>query len=99
MAGIHNYTAQEAENIKIGQSGYKVVATGAHTGAVPDPVVDYYVAVYSYVDATTVTTTSDDTTNYPNLSAVVVPKGTWLYGRWTKVEIGGVGGNAVVYKG
>ena len=91
--GLYTYTVAEAQNIGLGQSGYKNVATGNSAG------VGEYCAIYSYSDATTVTTTSDDPVSFPDLSAVALPKGVWLYGRWTNVTIAGSSAGALVYKG
>lgn len=94
--GLYTYTVAEAQNIGLGQSGYKNVTHGNDTGT------GEFCAIYSYHDTTTVTTESDDVANFPNLSAVVLPAGTWLYGRWTKVTIGSSSsttGKALVYKG
>jgi len=99
MAGIHKLTVQEAQNAKLGQAGYKVLAVGgtANTGTAAAGVE--YVAIYSHNDATTVTTESNDTDLYPDLADVALPKGCWLYGRWKKVTIEETNGKAVVYRG
>ena len=95
--GLHKYTVQEARNVQLGQAGYKAVATGAHTGTAVDGVE--YVAITSLHDDTAVTTTSFDSTLYPTITGLVVPKGITIYGRWSKVTIAGTSGYAIVYKG
>ena len=82
----------DANLAAFGQFGYGVVDTGANSAA--NKVI---VAVQSLSDDTTVTTTSDDTDVWPNLSALVLPTGTTIFGRWTQVTIGGTAGKAVVY--
>ena len=95
--GLHKYTVQEARNVQLGQAGYKAVATGAHTGAAVEGVE--YVAITSLHDNTEVTTTSFDSTLYPTITSLVVPKGITIYGRWSQVTIAGTAANAIVYRG
>tara|TARA_B100001250_G_scaffold281339_1_gene243614 strand:+ start:10649 stop:10948 length:300 start_codon:yes stop_codon:yes gene_type:complete len=99
MAGIHKLTVQEAQNAKLGQAGYKHITTGgtANTGTAAAGVE--YVAVLSHNDATKITTESNDTDLYPDLTTVLLPAGCWLYGRWKKVTITETNGAASVYRG
>ena len=50
------------------------------------------------LDAATVTATSVDTTVWGTLTAIEVPAGTTIYGRWSLVTIGG-GDTAIAYRG
>tara|TARA_R110002020_G_scaffold97166_1_gene232031 strand:+ start:916 stop:1206 length:291 start_codon:yes stop_codon:yes gene_type:complete len=93
--GLHKFTVQEANNAKLGQAGYKIVA-GGNTGAIVDGVE--YVAVTGLDADTTLTTTSNNTDQYPNWAGQIIGQST-VYGRWTQVTIGGTGGTAAVYRG
>ena len=94
--GLHKYTVQEARNVQLGQAGYIGVATGAHTGAAVEGVE--YVAITSLHDNTEVTTTSFDSTLYPTITSLVVPKGITIYGRWSEIDVSS-GGGIVAYIG
>ena len=90
--GLHKLTVQEAQNAKMAQAGYSTGTSGAfgpnNTGR--------YVAITALA-AATVTTTSEDTDLWPNLSGAAVPVGATIYGRWKTVTQDS--GTIVVYKG
>ena len=96
--GLHAFTVQESVNATAGQGGYKYIdqAGTDNTGTAADGVE--YVAV-TVLEAATITTVSNNTDLYPNLSAVPVPAGTTIYGRWNKVTAVGTNVTAICYRG
>ena len=87
--GLHKFTVQEAQNAKMGQGGYD-------TGSVTEVAGVEYVAITALA-AATVSTTSHDTSLFPDLSSVAVPVGATIYGRWKTVTEDS--GTILVYKG
>jgi hypothetical protein len=96
-ASLHSYTVQEGINSQNGQAGYKIVASGANTGAAAAGIE--YTSVTSLHAATTLTTTSNDSSGFPDYAAQVIPIGVTVYGRWATVAIAGTSGLAIVYRG
>ena len=96
--GIHALTVQEGINVQLGQGGYKYIdqAGTANTGTAADGVE--YVAV-TVLEAGTITTASNDTSIYPTLTAIPVPAGTTIYGRWNKITAVGSNVTAICYRG
>jgi len=87
---INKYSANEAGSIQLGQAGADFVSgatVNSHT----------YVAITA-LDACTVTAVSSDTDVWDSLSAIEVPAGCTIYGRWSSVQIGS-GDFAIVYRG
>ena len=80
--GIHAFTVQEGINAQLGQGGYMFLdqAGGSGGGAATDNTgtaatgVEY--VALTILEAATVTTVSNDTSIYPNLSTITVPAGT-----------------------
>ena len=97
-SGIHAFTVQEGVNVQLGQGGYKHIdqAGTDNTGTATTGVE--YVAI-TVLEAGTITTVSNDTSLYPNLSAVPVPAGTTIYGRWNLVTISTSNATAICYRG
>ena len=98
--GLNAYTASEGINVQLGQAGWDVV-TNATINA------DTYIAITMLVGSEviadnsasgTVAATSVDTDLGDNLSALEVPEGCTIYGRWSAVTIGS-GDTAIVYRG
>ena len=98
--GLNAYTASEGINVQLGQAGWDVV-TNATVNA------DTYIAITMLVGSEviadnsasgTVAATSVDTDLGDNLSALEVPEGCTIYGRWSAVTIGS-GDTAIVYRG
>ena len=103
--GIHAFTVQEGINAQLGQGGYMFLdqAGGSGGGAGTDNTGTTatgveYVAI-TILEAATVTTVSNNTSIYPNLSAITVPAGTTIYGRWNKVTLATSNASAIVYRG
>jgi len=88
-------------NAVLGQGGYKYLVADGLGGETTGTAVAgvEYVAVTVLV-ASAVTTVANDTTTWPNLSAITVPAGTTIYGRWNKVtlSVDGSSAQAIVYK-
>ena len=104
-SGLKQFSSQEAENAKLGQGGYMFLdkAGGSGGGSGTDNTGTAatgveYIAV-TILEAATVTTASNYTNLYPNLSAITVPAGTTIYGRWNRVEIGTSNSTAICYRG
>jgi len=103
--GVHKYSVQEAQNIKLGQGGYMNLdqAGGSGGGAGTDNTgtaetgVEY--VALTILEAATVTTVSNEPAIYPNLSTATIPAGVTIYGRWNKVTIATSNASAIVYKG
>jgi hypothetical protein len=93
--GVHKYSVQEAQNIKLGQGGSDYISAET-VNQTTNPGVSW-VAITA-LDAATVTATSVDTTIWDTLTAIEVPAGTTIYGRWSLVTIGG-GDTAIAYRG
>ena len=98
--GLNAYTASEGINVQLGQAGWDIV-TNATVNA------DTYIAITMLVGSEvisgntasgTVTATSVDTDLGDSLSALEVPEGCTIYGRWSAVTIGS-GDTAIVYRG
>ena len=94
--GIHQYTVAESGNLGFGQAGYDYV-TNATVSA------DTYVAVTSLgttagSGAATITFTSADTSIWDTTTAIEVPAGVTIYGRWTTVAVAS-GDACIVYRG
>ena len=104
-SGLHAFTVQEGINAQLGQGGYMFLdqAGGSGGGAATDNTgtaatgVEY--VALTILEAATVTTVSNDTSTYPNLSTVTVPAGTTIYGRWNKVTIATGDASAIAYRG
>ena len=56
-----------------------------------------YVAI-TVLEAATISTESNDSDIYPDLSTITVPAGTTIYGRWNVITIGS-GDTAICYRG
>ena len=102
---MDKFTAVEALNAQLGQGGYmhldqaggSVGGSGTdNTGTAATGVE--YVAIH-VLEAATVTTVSNDASTYPDLSAITVPAGSTIYGRWNKVTIATANATAIVYRG
>ena len=98
--GLNAYTASEGINVQLGQAGWDIV-TNATINA------DTYIAITMLVGSEviadnsasgTVAATSVDTDLGDNLSALEIPEGCTIYGRWSAVTIGS-GDTAIVYRG
>ena len=98
--GLNAYTASEGINVQLGQAGWDIV-TNATVNA------DTYIAITMLVGSEviadnsasgTVAATSVDTDLGDNLSALEIPEGCTIYGRWSAVTIGS-GDTAIVYRG
>ena len=98
--GLNAYTASEGINVQLGQAGCDVV-TNATVNA------DTYIAITmlvgsevisGYSASGTVAATSVDTDLGDSLSALEIPEGCTIYGRWSAVTIGS-GDTAIVYRG
>ena len=94
--GLHKYTVQEAENAKLGQGGYDIV-TAATVDQTSNPNTEW-VAITLLVNSTITAATSVDTDIWDNISALEVPVGTTIYGRWSSIQIGS-GDTAICYRG
>ena len=94
--GIHKYTVQEAENIRIGQGGYDIVAA-ATVNQTTNPNTEW-VAIQLIVGTTLTTATSVDASIWDDISGLEVPAGTTIYGRWNVITIGS-GDTAICYRG
>ena len=88
--GLHKLTVQEAENAQLGQGGYKFGASGSAVEGVE------YVAITA-LSAAQVDTTSKDTALFPNLTNLVIPVGTTIYGRWSTIVLDS--GTIMIYRG
>jgi len=97
---LHKFTVQEAQNAALGQAGYKIIdqAGTANTGTAAAGV-EYVAVTILEQAAATITTTSNDTDKYPNLSTQPVPAGTTIFGRWSQVTIAGSDASAICYRG
>ena len=98
--GLNAYTASEGINVQLGQAGWDIV-TNATVNA------DTYIAITMLVGSEvisgnsasgTVAATSDDTDLGDSLSALEVPEGCTIYGRWSDVTIG-ANDTAIIYRG
>ena len=95
--GLHTFTVQEAQNATMGQAGtaYVKAASGAFAPTAASGLV--VVAIQVLADATFGTLTPENAdqcvgnstttahTNDTSLSAVSIPSGITIYGRWTVV--------------
>ena len=92
---LQKLTVQEAQNAALGQAGYKVITT--NTGTVAAGVEYIAVTIVNGADAT-ITTESNDTDIYPDITAMEVPSGATVFGRWSKITLGGTA-KAICYRG
>ena len=93
---LHKLTVQEAQNAALGQAGYKVITT--NTGDIVAGVEYVAVTIVNGADAD-ITTVSNDTDTYPNITSMEVPNGTTVFGRWSKVTVAGTDVKAICYRG
>ena len=98
--GLNAYTAQEGIALQLGQGGWDIVTNATVN-------TDTYIAITMLVGSEvisgnsasgTVAATSVDTDLGDNLSALEIPEGCTIYGRWSAVTIGS-GDTAIVYRG
>ena len=85
--GMHKYSVQEAQNVKLGQGGYDY-ATGATINQTTNPNTEW-VAIQALSAVANVTTISADTDIWDSLTDVDIPVGTTIYGRWTSIAVDG----------
>ena len=90
---LHKYSVQEALNIQTGGGGADVVLI---TGG------DVTLSTHSYCAITALTecdvdVVSSDTDIWDSATAIIIPKGTTIYGNWTSVLIT-AGDSAIVYR-
>ena len=89
-SNLHKYSVQEALNILTGGGGYDVVTAATvntHT----------YVAIYAVTAPAVITTVSEDTDIWDTITALSLVSGTWVYGRWSSVQVG-ADDTAIVYR-
>ena len=107
MAGLHQFTVQEAQNAKLGQAGYKYIdqsGTG-NTGTAAAGVEYIAVTILEGQDSAVgkgtaiIATESFDTSLYPDTTFNLLATGTTIYGRWNKITITGSNCTAICYKG
>ena len=94
--GMHKYSVQEAQNVKLGQGGNDYV-TNATVNQTTNPNTQW-VAIQALSVAAVVSATSVDTNIWDSLSSVTIPVGTTVYGRWNVVTVAS-GDFAIVYRG
>ena len=96
--GLNALSVQQGIGAQLGQGGYKHIdqAGTDNTGTAVNGVE--YVAV-TILEAATVTTVSNAPDIYPDLTAVTVPAGTTIYGRWNKVTVATANASAICYRG
>jgi hypothetical protein len=93
---MDRYNASEALNVQLGQAGYDIV-TATTVNQTTNPNTNW-VAI-TLIEGTTLTTaTSVDTNVWDSISALEVPAGTTIYGRWSVIVIGS-GDTAICYRG
>lgn len=93
MASKVKYTPTESGNVELGQVGGKYIAA-SQTAVLPDTGDFVKIHVFSAGDLTTVGSEAA----FPSLTAVAVPAGTILYGRFTSITTG-TGITLVAYNG
>ena len=103
---MDKFTASEALNVQLGQSGYKYIDAAGTTNTGTASTCVEYVAVTvledhksSDVSTASIATVSNDSSVWPDTTFVGVPGGTTLYGRWNKVTVSGSNCTAIVYRG
>ena len=99
--GVYTYSVAESQNLQLGHGGYDIV-TNATVNS------DTYIAITILVgtevisgntaSGTITAATSVDTGIWDSLSALEVPVGCTIYGRWSSVQIG-ANDTAIVYRG
>jgi|TARA_Y100000310_G_C20220974_1_gene595741 hypothetical protein len=94
-SNIRKFSVVEASNINLGQTGNDYV-TNATVNS------NTYIAITALgttagTETTTVTATSSDTNFWDSLSAIEVPAGVTIFGKWSSVQIGS-GDAAIVYR-
>jgi hypothetical protein len=96
--GLHELTVQEAENVQLGQGGYKYIdqAGTDNTGTAAAGVE--YVAV-TVIEAGNIATESNNTDLWPDATFASIPAGTTIYGRFNKVTVSGSNATAICYRG
>ena len=94
--GLHKFSVQEAENVKLGQAGYDIVSAGA-CNQTTNPGTEW-VAITLLVGTTITSATSVDTDIYDSISSLEVPEGCTIYGRWNAIVIG-TSDTAICYRG
>tara|TARA_R100000808_G_C2080821_1_gene104730 strand:- start:251 stop:544 length:294 start_codon:yes stop_codon:yes gene_type:complete len=97
---MDRYNVGEALNVQLGQAGYDLV-TNATVNSHTYVAITVLVGTEVIADNTasgTVTAVSVDTSVWDSLSAVEVPEGCTIYGRWNSVTIG-ANDTAIVYRG
>ena len=82
----------DANLASFGQFGYTLLGTGESSIAGKTVV-----AIQSLDDTTTVSTSTTDTSLWPNFSADIISTGVTIFGNWSSVTIGGATGRAIVY--
>jgi len=92
MAGIHNYTVQEAQNASLGQAGSLFIDDDVqHTGS--------FTAITALDDSTLnvsgTTRSSDTLTDAVNF---IIPAGVTIYGKFTAVQFA-AGCKVIAYRG
>ena len=92
---IRKFSVLEASNLNLGQLGYEYVTNAT----VSD---DSYIAITALgttagKSTTEITATSSDTAVWDTLTAIEVPVGVTIYGKWSSVAVAN-GDAAIVYK-
>jgi len=82
----------DANLASFGQFGYTLLATGQSSTSGKTVV-----AIQSLDDTTEVTTTTTDTSLWPNFSEDIISTGVTIFGNWSSVSIDGDTGRAIVY--
>jgi hypothetical protein len=93
MASKVKYTPTESGNVELGQAGSQYIAA-SQTAVLPSNGDFVKIHVFSSGPLTTVGAEAA----FPSLSAVTVPAGTILYGRFTSITTG-AGITLVAYNG
>jgi len=98
--GLHAYSVQEGTNLLLGQGGWDIVTNATvsdHTYIAITILVGSEV-ISGNTASGTVAATSVDSRLGDSLSALEVPEGCTIYGRWSAVTIGSAD-TAIVYRG
>jgi len=98
--GIGQYTSSEGISLLLGQGGWDIVTNAtvnSHTYVAITILVGTEV-ISGNTASGTVAATSADTALGDSLSALEVPEGCTIYGRWSSVTIG-ANDTAIVYRG
>ena len=93
---LHKYTLQEGLNLELGQGGYDYVAPSGDSETISDHTYIAITALTASGGTVTVITSSD--TDIWDTTAVNLPVGVTIYGRWDSVIIAD-GDIAIVYRG